>query len=161
MDDYFLDFFFFDDYSGLVGLLMSAQAKSSAQTLIKGQKKEITTTRNFTKFQKAKVPAVPKRPAYEHRAVQPVSLKRNDYKIIRGPVTSDKSTRKLEDENTMTFWVDIKATKPEISVAFDRLYHVKPVKVCTVITSKFLKKAYIRLPESAEAMNIATEIGFA
>ena len=138
-----------------------SKAAAAAKTLAQGQKKEITKTRNFNKFNTGKAAPVPKRPAYEHKAVKPVSLKRNDYKIIRGPVTSDKSTRKLEDSNTMTFWVDIKATKTEIAAAFNRLYHVKPVKVNTVITSKFVKKAYIRLPETAEAMSIATEIGFA
>ncbi|EAY22186.1 ribosomal protein L23, putative [Trichomonas vaginalis G3] len=140
---------------------MSAKAAAAAQTLAKGQKKEVTKTRNFTKFGKNAAQVVPRRPAFEHKAVKPVSLKRNDYKIIRGPVTSDKSTVKIENENTMTFWVDIKATKTEIAAAFNRLYKVKPVKVCTVITSKFIKKAYIRLPANVEAMNIATEIGFA
>lgn len=140
---------------------MSAQAKNAAKNLVSGQKKEITKTRDFTRFGVRKTLALPKRPIYEHKAVQPVALKRDDYKIIRGPVTSDKSSRKLEDENTMTFWVDIKATKPEIAAAFNRLYHVKPVKVCTVITSKFIKKAYIKIPSDSEAMNIATEIGYA
>ena len=140
---------------------MSAQAKTAAQTLAQGQKKEVTKTRNFTRYGVRKTVALPKRPIYEHKAVQPVSLKRNEYKIIRGPVTSDKSSRKLEDENTMTFWVDIKATKPEIAAAFNRLYHVKPEKVCTVITSKFIKKAYIKIPANVEAMGIATEIGYA
>ena len=139
---------------------MSAKAKTAAKALVNGQKKEVTKTRNFRRFVRTSV-HLPKRPIYEHKAVQPVSLKRNDYKIIRGPVTSDKSTRKLEDENTMTFWVDIKATKPEIAAAFNRLYRVKPIKVCTVITTKFIKKAYIRLPEGTDAMGIATEIGYA
>jgi len=140
---------------------MSSQAKDAAKTLQAGQKKTITKTRTNSKFQKVKAARLPKKPLYEHKAVQPVSLKRNDYKIIVGPVTSDKATRKLEDDNTMTFWVDIKATKPEIAAAFNRLYHAQPEKVCTVITSKFLKKAYIRLPESVEAMGIANTIGFA
>jgi len=140
---------------------MSGKAQATAQTLKNGSKKEITKVRADQKFSKTKTVALPKKPLYEHKAVQPVSLKRNDYKIIVGPVTSDKATRKLEDENTMTFWVDIKATKPEIAAAFDRLYHAKPEKVCTVITSKFLKKAYIRLPAESEAMAIANSIGFA
>ena len=139
---------------------MSAKAQTAAKALANGQKKEVTKTRNFRRFHRTST-SLPKKPLYEHKAVQPVSLKRNDYKIIRGPVTSDKSTRKLEDENTMTFWVDIKATKPEIAAAFNRLYRVKPIKVCTVITSKFIKKAYIRLPEGTDAMGIATEIGYA
>ena len=139
---------------------MSGKATIAAKTLAQGQKKEVVKARVNTKFQKIKN-QLPKKPLYEHKAVRPVSLKRNDYKIIVGPVTSDKATRKLEDENTMTFWVDIKATKPEIASAFKRLYHVAPAQVNTMITSKFLKKAYIHLPEGSEAMTIANEIGFA
>ena len=58
----------------------------------------------------------------------------------------------------MTFWVDIRAKKPEIAAAINRLYHVKPVSVNTLITAKCLKKAYVRLPEEVEAMNIANEM---
>ena len=113
------------------------------------------------KFVAPQTAQTPSKPLYEHKVVKPVAQKRNDYKIIRGPVTSDKATRKLEDENTMTFWVDIRATKPEIKAAFNRLYHVMPVKVNTMITPKMLKKAYIRIPAETEAMNLANEIGFA
>ena len=140
---------------------MSSKADTAAKTLKGGQPKQVTKVRNNTKFQKVKAPRLPKKPLYEHKAVRPVSLKRNDYKVIVSPVTSDKATRKLEDDNTMTFWVDIKATKPEISAAFNRLYHAKPSKVSTMITSKFLKKAYITLPADVEAMQIANSIGFA
>lgn len=141
---------------GLVVLfLMSNKAETAAVAVQKGQQKQV---RNFTKLHQVKKARVPKAPKYEHKAVQPVSLKRNDYKIIKGPVTSDKASRKLEDENTMTFWVDIRAKKPEIAAAIFRLYHVKPVSVNTLITAKCLKKAYVRLPEEVEAMNIANEM---
>ncbi|KAH0790583.1 ribosomal protein L23 [Histomonas meleagridis] len=137
---------------------MSGKAEAAAAAATKGQQKQIKKTRNFKKYQKPKATIPAKKPQYEHKAVQPVSLKRNDYKIIKGPVTSDKASRKLEDENTMTFYVDIRAKKPEIAAAINRLYHVKPVSVKTLITPKFLKKAYVRLPEEVEAMNLANEM---
>lgn len=137
---------------------MSTQAVAAAAAVEKGQQKQVKKVRNFKKLTQPKKARIPKAPKYEHKAVQPVSLKRNDYKIIKGPVTSDKASRKLEDENTMTFWVDIRAKKPEIAAAINRLYHVKPVSVNTLITAKCLKKAYVRLPEEVEAMNIANEM---
>ena len=140
---------------------MSGKAEVAVQKLQKGNKKNIRKIRKMKKFTAPQTTQTPSKPLYEHYAVKPVAQKRNDYKIIRGPVTSDKATRKLEDENTMTFWVDIRATKPEIKAAFNRLYHVMPEKVNTMITPKMLKKAYIRIPEGTEAMNLANEIGFA
>ena len=74
------------------------------------------------------------------------------------PVTSDKASAKIDNENTLVFWVDLKATKTEIAGAVARLYNVKPVKISTLITAKCMKKAYIRLPESVEAMNLANEM---
>jgi large subunit ribosomal protein L23Ae len=64
-------------------------------------------------------------------------------------VTSDKASRKT----------DLRATKPEIRRAITELYHVNPVKISTLITSKCLKKAYVRRPADFEAMNIANEMG--
>jgi large subunit ribosomal protein L23Ae len=59
----------------------------------------------------------------------------------------------------MSFWVDIRATKPEIKQAIWKLYRVKTVNISTLVTSKCLKKAYVRLPPDVEAMNIASEMG--
>lgn len=137
---------------------MSTQAEAAAANVTKGQKKQVRKLRYFQKFHKPATAKLPPKPAYDHQAVQPVSVKRNDYKIIRGQVTSDKTSRKTEDENTLVFWVDLRATKSEISAAVQRLYKVKPAKVSTLITAKCLKKAYVRLPESAEAMTIANEM---
>ncbi|OHS94356.1 ribosomal protein L23 [Tritrichomonas foetus] len=137
---------------------MSGQAEAAAKNVAKGQQKQVKKVRHFQKFHKPSTVTVPRKPIYEHKAVQPVSIKRNDYKIIRGPVTSDKASRKVEDENTLVFWVDLRATKTEIAAAVNRLYKVKPVKISTLVTAKCLKKAYVRLPAEFEAMNIANEM---
>ena len=137
---------------------MTSQANAAAVAVAKGQKTQIKKVRYFKKFGKIAGIQTPKKPAYEHQAVKPVSVKRNDYKIIKGPVTSDKASAKIDNENTLVFWVDLKATKTEIAGAINRLYNVKPVKISTMITAKCMKKAYIRLPESVEAMNLANEM---
>ena len=140
---------------------MSGKAQQAAAAMKNGQQAQVKKVRGFNKFIRPTTVALPKKPLYEHKAVQPVAVKRNEYKIIVAPVTSDKANRKLEEQNTMTFWVDIRATKTEIKNAFNKLYGTKPEKVCTLINAKGLKKAYIRLPATTEAMNIASEIGFA
>ena len=140
---------------------MSGKAQEAAANLQNGQKKQIRKVRHFRKFAKPAQPVYPKKPLYQHKAVEPVSLKRNAYKIIQGPVRSDKADRKAEEDNTLVFWVDIKATKQEIANACKRLFEKAPVSVNTLITSKCLKKAYIRLPPDVEAANLLSEAGFA
>lgn len=142
----------------MAALSMSSKADAAAKNVQAGQKKQIKKVRHIVKFGRQIPAPTPKQPIYDHKAVKPVSLKRNDYKIIKGPVTSDKATSKIENENTLVFWVDLRATKTEIAAAVQRLYHVKPVKVSTLISSKCLKKAYVRLPEDVEAINLANEI---
>jgi large subunit ribosomal protein L23Ae len=138
---------------------MSDQAEGAAAAAVEGKKKKFRKFRHFVKPTPPKKAVTNAPPRYEHFAVKAVSLKRNEYKIIRGQVTSDKASRKLEDENTMSFWVDIRATKPQIKQAIVKLYHVTPVNISTLVTSKCLKKAYVRLPHDVEAMNIASEMG--
>ena len=136
---------------------MSSKAEAAAKKVAQGQKKQVKKVRHITKFGRQIAAPTPKKPIYEHKAIQPVSLKRTDFKIIKGPVTSDKVTGKIENENTLVFWVDLRATKREIAAAVQRLYRVKAVKVSTLITAKCLKKAYVRLPEEVEALNLANE----
>jgi large subunit ribosomal protein L23Ae len=138
---------------------MTDQAEAAAAAATDGKKKKFRKFRHFLKPTPPKKALVNAAPRYEHFAVKPVSTKRNEFKIIRGQVTSDKASRKLEDDNTMSFWVDIRATKPEIKQAIKKLYRVTPVNISTLVTSKCLKKAYVRLPSDVEAMNIASEMG--
>ncbi len=48
--------------------------------------------------------------------------------------------RKLEDENTMTFIVDLQASKPRIREAFQKIYGGKVRSINTLIT--YLKIFY-------------------
>jgi large subunit ribosomal protein L23Ae len=136
---------------------MTEHAAEAAQASPEGRKKRVKKVRKFTKPQVKKTPGQIA-PKYQRRAVEPVSLKRNEYTIIKGPVTSDKASRKLEDENTMVFWVDLRSTEDQIADAFKKLYHTDALKISTLVTSECGRKAYVRLPASIEAMNIANEM---
>jgi large subunit ribosomal protein L23Ae len=81
------------------------------------------------------------------------------YAIIKFPVSSESAIRTVEDNNTLVFMVDPKATKTEIKKACERLYNFKPVKVNTLITPDGTKKAYVKVPKEQEALEIANKIG--
>lgn len=81
------------------------------------------------------------------------------YSIFKQPVSSERFYKKMESENTVIFFVDRRANKKEISKAFFDAFNVKPFKINTLVTPGGQKKAYIKLPKTNEASEIANKIG--
>ena len=79
--------------------------------------------------------------------------------ILIRPVISEKAIEKVESENTLTFIVDIKATKHDIKRAVEELFGVKVIKVRTLITPRGEKKAYVKLSPEHNASEIASRLG--
>ncbi|CAD2220066.1 large subunit ribosomal protein L23Ae [Angomonas deanei] len=96
------------------------------------------------------------KPANTTRAIQ---NKRDPFSIISYPLTTEKAMKKIEENNTLTFIVNSYANKTEIKKAIRKLYQVKAVKVNTLIRPDGLKKAYIRLSASHDALETASKIG--
>ena len=65
----------------------------------------------------------------------------------------------METENTVIFYVDPKATKTQIKKAFHDSFGVNAQRVNTMNCFGGKKKAYIRLPKTNEASEIANKIG--
>ncbi len=72
---------------------------------------------------------------------------------------SEKASRLLEDENTLTLIVRMEASKPDIKRAVEQLYGVKVEKVRTLVTSKGEKKAYVKLSREYSASELASKLG--
>jgi large subunit ribosomal protein L23 len=81
------------------------------------------------------------------------------YKILIRPVQSEKALSLIDKQNTLTFIVDINATKHDIKRAVEYLFNVKVEKVRTLITPKGEKKAYVKLAPEYKASDIATKLG--
>ncbi|MEM0378758.1 MAG: 50S ribosomal protein L23 [Thermosphaera sp.] len=81
------------------------------------------------------------------------------YKIIVRPVQSEKALGMIDKQNTLTFIVDINATKSEVKKAVETLFNVKVEKVRTMITTKGEKKAYVKLAPEYKASDVAAQIG--
>jgi large subunit ribosomal protein L23 len=80
-------------------------------------------------------------------------------KIIKYPLSTEKSIRMMESENKLTFIVDKKATKAEIKKEFEESFKVKVDKVNTMITHEGIKKAFVKLNMNTPAIDIATQLG--
>ncbi|MCS7112541.1 MAG: 50S ribosomal protein L23 [Nitrososphaerota archaeon] len=80
-------------------------------------------------------------------------------RVILYPITSEKAMNMIERENTITFAVDIKASKSDVKRAVKILYEVEVEDIRTIITHKGYKKAYIRLAEGYSASDLAIKLG--
>ena len=80
-------------------------------------------------------------------------------RVIRYPLSSEKSIRLMESENKLMFAVDRKAKKQDIKKALEELYNVKIIKVNTLITPSGEKRAYIKFAEDTPAIDLATKLG--
>ncbi len=80
------------------------------------------------------------------------------YKIVKYPLSTEKSIRLMESQNTMVFVVDIDADKGIIKKAVEEMFKVKVDNVRTYITGGE-KKAYVKFSNESPAIDIATQMG--
>merc|ERR1711974_485518 len=81
------------------------------------------------------------------------------YIIIKLPYTTESAMKKIEDNNTLVFIVDVKSNKHQIKSAVQKLYEIEVVKVNTLIRPDVKKKAYFRLVPDYDALDVANKIG--
>lgn len=81
------------------------------------------------------------------------------FSIIKHPLTTESAMKKIEDNNTLVFIVDIKANKIQIEMAVTKLYQIGVQSVNTLIRPDGQKKAYVRLAPDYDALDVANKIG--
>merc|ERR1711973_532445 len=75
------------------------------------------------------------------------------------PYTTESAMKKIEDNNTLVFIVDVKSNKHQIKSAVKKLYEIEVVKVNPLIRPDGKKKAYVRLAPDYDALDVANKIG--
>ena len=81
------------------------------------------------------------------------------YKIIKNPLSTEKTIRLMESDNKLVFVVQKKANKIEIKKAIEEMFNVSIDNVKTFNTSKGEKRAYIKFSDKNPAIDIATQLG--
>ena len=81
------------------------------------------------------------------------------YKVIKYPLSTEKSIRLMESENKLIFVVDSRATRQDIKKAVEVAFKVKVVNVNTLITPKSEKRAYVKFSMENPAIDVATQLG--
>jgi len=79
--------------------------------------------------------------------------------IIKHPMTTEASMKKIEDNNTLVFLCHLRSTKKQIRAAVKKLYDIEVAKVNTLIRPDGQKKAYVRLASDYDALDVANKIG--
>ncbi len=101
-------------------------------------------------------------PKEEKLVTAPVSQKQSNfdpYKILKYPLSTEKSIRQIEFDNKIGFVVDKKATKPEIKRAVEEMFKVKVIKVNTQNSFRGEKRAYVKLSPEHLASDISGDLG--
>ena len=80
------------------------------------------------------------------------------YKIVKYPLSTEKSIRLMESQNKLIFVVDINADKGIIKKAVENMFKAKVDSVKTHI-SRGEKRAYIKFADENPAIDIATQLG--
>lgn len=109
--------------------LKAAKAVKSASTTFKKKAKKIRTSVTFHRPKTLKKDRNPKYP----RISAPGRNKLDQYQILKYPLTTESAMKKIEDNNTLVFIVDIRADKKKIKAAVKKMYDIQTKKVNTLI----------------------------
>ncbi|GAA5937747.1 60S ribosomal protein uL23 RPL25 [Sporobolomyces koalae] len=136
------------------------KAKAAKKAALKGTSStKLSKVRTSVTFHRPKTLALARKPQYQRKAV--FSLPRMDaYRTIVHPLNTESAMKKIEENNTLVFIVDIKSNKRQIKDAVKKLYDVKAVKINTLIRPDGRKKAFVRLEADVDALDVANKIGF-
>ncbi|XP_048210601.1 60S ribosomal protein L23a-like [Perognathus longimembris pacificus] len=97
-----------------------------------------------------------RQPKYPWKSA-PRRNKLDHYAIIKFPLTTESAMKKIEENNTLVFIVDVKAKKHQIKQAVKKLYDIDVVN--TLSRPDREKKAHVRLAPDYDALDVANKIG--
>lgn len=79
--------------------------------------------------------------------------------VILYPYQTEKTIKLAQKENKLVFIVDRRANKKEIKESIEKWLNVKVEKINTLISSKGIKKAYVKLKKEYNASEILAKLG--
>lgn len=131
------------------------QARAAAKAALKGvHSHKPRKIRTSTSFRRPKTLQLSRAPKYPRKSI-PHEPRLDEHKIIVHPLNTESAMKKIEENNTLVFIVDVKANKAQIKQALKKLYDIDTVKINTLIRPDGTKKAYARLTADVDALDIA------
>jgi len=138
---------------------MSSKAGKAAKAAKMGvRSKSSVKVRTKVHFYKPKTLKLNRKPMYSARSAKR-RTKMDKYRILKFPLTTESAMKKIEDNNTLVFIVDVKANKRQIKEAVSQMYEIQCQKINTLIRPDGQKKAYVRLTADFDALDVANRVG--
>lgn len=138
--------------------MVSSQAAAAATAVRSGTGKKALKRHTKVHFYRPKSFQPPKSPKYARKSV-PSRTKMDKWRVIKYPLTTESAMKKIEDNNTLVFIVDVMSNKRQIKEAVKQMYEIQCSKVNTLIRPDGAKKAYVRLTQDYDALDVANRIG--
>ena len=136
-----------------------SKAKKSASALVKGSGRKGARVHTKVHFFRPKTLKLARKPVVIRKsATKTKTALVKAYDVIKYPLTSETAMKQIEENNTLVFIIDIKATKKDVKNAVKTLYDIVAAKVNTLIRPDGLKKAYVRLTSDYEASDVASRL---
>jgi large subunit ribosomal protein L23Ae len=134
------------------------QAASAKKAALKGVSKTKVKVKTSATFHLPKTLKLARKPMYPRKSVPKVPVL-DQYTIVKHPMATESAMKKIEDENTLVFIVDVRSNKRTIKTALKKLYDIDALKINTLIRPDGKKKAFVRLNADVEAAEVASRIG--
>merc|ERR1712010_277290 len=111
------------------------------------------------KFHRPKTLRLLRNPKFSRRSV-PRTNNLDQYQILKYPLTTESAMKKIEENNTLVFIVDVRASKSQIKEAIKKMYDpIDVMKINTLVRPDGQKKAYVHLTQDFDALDVANKIG--
>ncbi|XP_054435220.1 60S ribosomal protein L23a-like [Pteronotus mesoamericanus] len=130
------------------------KAKNALKGIHSHKEKKIHTSPTF---RRPKTLRLRRQPKYPWQST-PGRNKLGHCAIVKVPRTAESAMKKIEDNSTLMFVVDVKANKHQSKQAVKKLYAMDVAKVNTLIRPDGEKKAHVRLAPDCDALDVANKI---
>ena len=93
---------------------------------------KVRKVRTDTTFHRPKTLTLSRTPRYPRKSI-PSQPMLDASKIIIHPLNTESAMKKIEENNTLVFIVNVKANKRQIKAALKKLYDVDTIKINTLV----------------------------
>lgn len=134
-----------------------SKAKKVLSALKKGSRRKSTKVHTKVHFFRPKTLKLARNSKIAPKLLRHID--NHEHNIIKFPLVNESVSKKIEENNTLVFIVDLQANKKQIKQAVKKLYDVQALRVNTLIRPDGQKKAYVRLTQDYDAQDVANKIG--
>ena len=111
----------------------TTKAKAAKKAALKGAHGRASRPiRTSVSFYRPKTLKLPRQPKYPRKSI-PHAPRMDAYRTLVHPLNTESAMKKIEENNTLVFVVDLRANKRQIKDAVKKLYDVDAAKVNTLI----------------------------